>query len=227
MRHQALVAITIGTWLFGQPTRAYAQTTTSAASTPRVELFGGYVYSPELDEDKVGSEAGHGLAVSLTANLWRHLGLVVDADWQSWTVQGPLDRVDLGTVGCSGPTQSEHCGLIRGDQDILLLYLSFGPRVHLGTGAFTAFGLATTGIEYSRFSEQEIAHILTAGGVELDTLGESTAGAWEFDLGGGADLALGRRVAVRLVQVNYSLGGFGQGPGRQLRIKTGIVARFD
>jgi hypothetical protein len=242
MRHQTLVAIAIGMWFFGQPELARAQqgsagsqrtpaepplqATTPAVSLPRLELFGGYVYSPELDEYKVGSEAGHGFAVALTVNLRKYFGLVIDADWQSWTFQGALDRIDLGAEVCSRPSP-RRCGPIRGDQDISLLYLSLGPRVHLGTGAFTAFGLATTGIQYSRFSEQELAYILTAGGLEFDTLPDGTAGAWEFGFGGGADLTLGRRFAIRLLQVNYSLGGFGQGPGRHLRIKTGVVVKFE
>jgi hypothetical protein len=214
----------------GEPQATAAQGTAVAPSPSpprRVELFGGYTYSPELDEYKIGSEAGHGFAIALTVNLAKYVGLVVDADWQSWTDHGDLDRIDPATVGCSYPTSYAYCATYRGDQNVSLFYLSFGPRVHVRRGAFTAFGLAAGEIQRSWFSEQELAYVLTVGGVELDTLQASTAGAWGFGFGGGADLALGRRFAVRLLQVNYSLGGYGQGPGRQFRIKTGIVVRFN
>jgi hypothetical protein len=49
---------------------------------------------------------------------------------------------------------------------------------------------------------------------------------WGFGFGAGTDFSITRRIGIRLVQVNYSLGGFGQGPGRQLRIKTGVVFKF-
>jgi hypothetical protein len=197
------------------------------STQPRIELFGGYTYSPEFDEYKTGSQAGHGVAVALTVNLRKYLGVVVDADWQSWTDRGDVDQIDPETVGCIAPTSYEYCATYRGDQDISLFYLSFGPRLHVRRGPFTAFGLAAVEVQRSRFSEQDLAYIRTAGGVELDTLPEDTAGAWGFGVGGGADLSLGRRFAVRMAQVNYSFGGFGQGPDRQLRIKAGVVVRFD
>lgn len=56
--------------------------------------------------------------------------------------------------------------------------------------------------------------------------GAYSSGAWGFGFGGGADLSLGSHVGVRLIQVNYSLGGFGEGPGRKLRIKTGLLVKF-
>lgn len=57
-------------------------------------------------------------------------------------------------------------------------------------------------------------------------LGEGSGHAWGVGVGGGVDIALGQRVAFRLAQANYSLGAFGEGPDRRLRVKTGVVLRF-
>jgi len=62
--------------------------------------------------------------------------------------------------------------------------------------------------------------------VGRERVAEHSSGAWGFGVGCGADLSLGRRFSVRLIQVNYSLGGFGEGPNRKLRIKTGMVVKF-
>lgn len=58
------------------------------------------------------------------------------------------------------------------------------------------------------------------------SVGQASASAWGVGVGGGVDVALGRRVVARLVQANYSLGAFGEGPGRRLRVKAGIVFRL-
>lgn len=231
----------------------------SRGPAPRFELFAGYLYSPELDEYKVGSEAGHGWAVALNVNLRRHLGVAIDVDGQSWTVRGDLDSVDLRTFQC---TQVGYgCGL-RGDERISLNYVAVGPRFHISPGRMTLFALADVEVQRSSYSEQDLARVGRADDAEFvrsisvrpqnigytrpylfDTwdrpleyygvnvvgrarMGKSSASAWGFGFGGGTDFSITRRISIRLVQVNYSLGGYGQGPGRQLRIKTGVVFKF-
>ena len=44
--------------------------------------------------------------------------------------------------------------------------------------------------------------------------------------GGGVDYSLTRRVTVRLVQINLALPFIGEGPGRNVRLKSGVVLKF-
>jgi hypothetical protein len=45
---------------------------------------------------------------------------------------------------------------------------------------------------------------------------------------GGVDVSLGERLAVRIIQINYNLFNMGgERPGQRLRVKTGVVFKFD
>jgi len=234
---------------------AHAQ---AADDLPRVELFGGYSYLPNLDEYAEVKPA-HGWAIGLTVNFRRHFGVVIDLDSHTWTDPGSLTSVDFSQLQC--PLDAYGC-LFRGDEGHSLRYFSIGPRAHIQKGRLTIFGLAAFEVQRTRYSEQDLARVGRADDLEfvarvsikpqnysytrpyvfntwdrpLERHGDnvvararlagSTAGAWGFGIGGGADVSLGELVGVRLVQINYSFGGYGEGPGRKLRIKTGIVFKF-
>lgn len=175
---------------------------------PHVELFAGYSFLPETDPVVQSfSDAGHGVAAAISINLRRSFGLVVDMDSHAWTVHGHGSDT-----------------FYRGDQRIRLTYLSFGPRFVLRARRLSAFGLGTVDLQWSDYSTLEI---FDERHPENRSCCGGSASAWGFGFGGGADVGLTRRIAVRALQVNYSLGGFGEGPGRKLRLKTGIVFHFD
>jgi len=184
--------------------------TNNALSTgpPRVELFAGYSFLPETDPFVQSfSDAGHGVGASVSVNLRRSFGLVVDVDTHAWTVHGD-----------GGET------FYRGDYRMRLTYLSFGPRFVMRAKRLSAFGLGTVDLQWSDYSTREIIDALHP---DNRSCCGGSASAWGFGYGGGVDVSLTRRIAVRALQVNYSLGGFGEGPGRHLRLKSGVVFKFD
>jgi hypothetical protein len=191
------------------PQAVQTPSTDSSLSTEpaRVELFAGYSFLPETDRlAQSFSDAGHGVAASISVNLRRSFGLVVDVDSHAWTVHGHGNET-----------------FYRGDQRVRLTYLSFGPRFTVRARRLSAFGSGTVDLQWSDYSTQEILDALHP---DNRSCCGGSASAWGFGFGGGADVGLTRRIAVRALQVNYSLGGFGQGPGRKLRLKTGVVIRF-
>jgi hypothetical protein len=188
----------------------HTPSTGSSPSTgpPRVELFAGYSFLPETDSFVQSfSDAGHGVGASLSVNLRRSFGLVVDVDSHAWTVHGHGSET-----------------FYRGDQRIRLTYLSFGPRFMMRAKRLSAFALGTVDLQWSDYSTQEIFDALHP---DNRSCCGGSASAWGFGFGAGADVGLTRRIAVRALQVNYTPGGFGEGPGRKLRLKTGVVFKFD
>lgn len=254
----------LGLFLLSTVTPASSQTVANGPTTqtravlPRYELFAGYSYLPDLDEYRASRAGGHGWSVALAVNLHKYWGLVVDADGQTWTSRGELAPAGFSSLTCP---RVAGCSL-RGDEQIRLTYLSFGPRVQLRNGRFVAFALGAVEAQRSHYSELDLAYVGRADDlafiafystrpqaygsnrryifdmwdgplerhgdnvVARARLAEKSSAAWGFGFGGGADLTLTERIGVRLVQINYSLGGFGEGPGRKLRVKTGVVFRF-
>lgn len=195
---------------FGPVAASATQTVASSDEDPafRIELFAGYSHLPETRSSVQSfSDSGHGVAVSLSVELRQQVSLVVDFDTHAWTVHGH------GTET-----------FFRGDQNIHLTYVSLGPRVGVRRGWFSAFALVSGDLQWSQFSEQTI---IRAGIPDRSCCAGSSSGAFGWGFGGGVDLNLTNRIAVRAFQVNYAPLAFGEGPGRKIRIKTGIVFKFD
>jgi len=246
-----------GRWAGGRQDQASHPLSSVREHNPRIEVFGGYNYSPEWDRFKVGSQSGHGWAATATFWTSRYAGWFVDFDTQDWTDRGDLDATDLSRLQCPGHTGC----VLRGDEHISLRYLAGGVAFRAMTGPVTVFGFADFEKQRSRYSEKDIARVGLADDAEFvaaigtkhypfysrpyifDTwdvplerhgdnivgrarVAAASASAWGFGVGGGADLWLNRYVGVRLLQVSYSLGGYGEGPGRELRLKTGLVLGF-
>lgn len=175
---------------------------------PRWEVFGGYASLPETDSVvKEFSDAGQGLAAGVNVAFSRYIGLSVNFDTSSWTVH-------------SRNIENTHIG----DQDIRLSYFSVGPRFTARTKRFSFFAMPTIDYQWSRFSD---IIIIMPDTPEGQTYPGNSASAWGLGVGGGTDLILTRLIALRLIQVDYSLGGYGEGPNRNLRFKTGVVIRFE
>ncbi len=194
----------------------------AARDYPRVELFGGYSHLPERDSFiKPFADPGRGWGAGLNWNFRRSFGLFVDVDSHRWTLHERRSSPGGFVLGSgSGPLMGNEFYI--GDQDLTLYYLSAGPRAVVRSDRFAVFGLAALEFQHSHSSEHKFADatstIVQPGG---------SSRAYGFGLGGGADVSLTSRVAIRAVQINYSLAAFGEGPGRKLRIKTGIVFKFD
>jgi hypothetical protein len=182
---------------------------TTATRSPRIELFAGYSQLPSPDKVKEFSDPGHGVGVSLDVNFSQHVGLVVDFDWHSWTIAArQMGDVSEGPLG------------------IALTYYTVGPRFVVRTNRMAAFGLAAIEGQRSFYGTQSVVDGRIPTGPETATRERSSSAAWGVGFGGGADVSLSDRWAIRAIQVNYSLGGFGSGPGRKLRVKTGVVFKF-
>ena len=205
-----VLAVTVTVAAQPGPQTVQIPSSVSSLSTgpPRVELFGGYSFLPQTDPVVQSfSDAGHGVAAGISVNFRRSFGFLVDVDSHAWTVHGHGSDT-----------------FYRGDQRIRLTYLSFGPRFTIRAKRLSAFGLGTVDLQWSDYSTQEILDALNP---DNRSCCGGSASAWGFGFGGGTDVGLTRRMAVRALQVNYSLGGFGEGPGRKLRLKTGGVFKFD
>ena len=174
---------------------------------PTVELFAGYCYLPETDAlVRSFNDSGHGPAAGVNLNFHKYVGLAIDFDTSSWTVHAR----DIGDFS-------------MGQQRIRLSFLSIGPRFTWRSERFTLFGTPTLDYQRSQFSSMTIVDPANLGNQIVPA---SNSNAWGLGLAGGIDLILTKHIALRLAQINYSLGGFGEGPGRRLRIKTGIVLGF-
>ncbi|HVA95884.1 MAG TPA: PKD domain-containing protein [Candidatus Dormibacteraeota bacterium] len=191
----------------------------SGATTPKVELFMGYSYwraVPESTGNRI--DAMHGGSASLAYNLNSHFGLVFDfAGFRA-------DSLLFNSPGAGfTPTRVVD---VNGDVFTFL----FGPRV-----SFRNHGRLTPFL-------QVLAGAARASEVRVDgcnfpiysctPLPEETAFA--LTAGGGLDYRLNRRIALRLIQVEYfpthfqdptSLGG-DKGWQSNVRLSAGIVFRF-
>lgn len=180
------------------PPKAIGPGDLSASRARRFDLFGGYSHV----------EPGHGVAASLDLNKSRHVGLAVDWDMHGWTYESRRFP-DGGYVS---------------EQEVVLLFLSVGPRfVVIRQGRISAFGTITLDVQNSR---RGALTIVNPAYPDYHGQSESRSSAWGLGVGGGADLDINERLAARIVQINYSLGGFGEGPGVQFRLKTGVVFKF-
>jgi hypothetical protein len=91
--------------------------------------------------------------------------------------------------------------------DIRMHFLSLGPRVALRSGRLSAFGLVSIDGQWSQFSDQEV---IVRG--EREVRRGWTSSGLGLGFGGGVDVALTRRIALRPTQVNYSLGASVRAP---------------
>jgi opacity protein-like surface antigen len=172
----------------------------------KVELFAGYSYLPELDSFvKDFNDSGHGWGAGLSVNLGKHLDLLADFDAHSWTTHARQI--------CS-PSGVECADLA--DARTTVHSFSVGPRVVVPVKRATLFGLVGGHYQRNRYSESFPV------GSQLSNHSK----AFGLGLGGGMEFTVTRHLAVRVIQVNYSMLSFGEGPGRNLRLKSGLVLKL-
>jgi len=198
----------------------------SPPPTPRVEVFGGYAFLPPPNHPSP-MEAGHGFAFALDVNLAPHFGLRAD-----------FDVSFLGRRPERAPDVFGGYELTR--EDITLSYYSVGPRFVHRWKSVSVFGAVLLEAQRSRWGGySQVAPGATAGAGDAPCLAGGrpspvapcavpghTSGAWGFGISGGLDARIRERVAIRVLQYDYFLGGFGSGPKKRLRLKTGITFSF-
>jgi opacity protein-like surface antigen len=183
------------------------QAGTPAPDTHRIELFAGYSYLPELDSlVKDFNDSGHGGALSFSVNLTKHVGLLADFDAHSWTTHARTICPPSG-MGCVDST----------DTRTTVYSISVGPRFVVPVGRGSVFGLVGGEYQRNRYSESFLV-----GPGQLTNHSK----AFGLAVGGGADYTVTRHLAVRVIQIDYSMLSFGEGPGRNLRLKSGLVLKF-
>jgi opacity protein-like surface antigen len=184
------------------PTKATSATRPrSVSETPAVELFGGYSYA-RIDFTEIGHFNGHGFDASVAANINKYFGIEGDFSRHYSTL---LSATFLGSDV---------------DAKLQTYTVMGGPRFTARSNAATIYGHALFGFAHVRGE-------ITALGFSLSTSQNGFAAAF----GGGVDVNIHRRVAIRAVQAEYLLtrirGVFDE-PRTQnnLRLSAGIVIRL-
>ncbi len=169
-----------------------------AQGTPKVEVFGGYSYMPlEALPDF------HGFDVSVTANWNRLLGITVDFSGLLAT-ERPSSLV--------GPPPPPSRSELRG------YFLRFGPQLRFPSrGRFQPFGHALFGLSHRSF------RVVTGGGPPVLIVDDTGFG---MTLGGGLDIEVNRRLAIRAVRADYLFSRLGNLNHHDFQYSGGIVLRF-
>ncbi len=171
---------------------ALVMTTTAIAAqaqdVPKYEF--GVTYNLMVaDIDVLDNEATHGYGLSFQTNLNRWFGLA--AEWGA-------------THGASGPFTIQENGRLVAVPEVDTRFQTFlgGPRVSWRKNRFTVFGHYFVGQGNSKVEDE--ANDFHTGNGEFAML-----------VGGGLDIFIGKKVAVRAAQFDY------------LPIHTDINARLD
>jgi len=180
----------------------------NAQDHPKVEFYGTYSLFV-ADIDALNNESLHGWGVGIQGNLNKWFGLVGEYSAHH---------------GASGPLSIQQPGVIIviPEVDLRVRTYLFGPRLSYRSKYVTVFG-----------------HFLAGGGhlkVEDETTGFNV-GNQEFAMavGGGVDVNLGKRFAIRAGQFDYlsihtdineRIGGGGSSWAHNSRFSTGFVFKF-
>jgi hypothetical protein len=194
---------------------------TLAQETPSVEVSGGYSY---VRFDGVGNLHGWNGSVAGNINDW--LGIVGDFGGTYGSIGA---RVAVGI-----PIPGGNGGLSAGDvfpapqfefgSDISLYTFLVGPRFsYRRSERATPFVHVLIGGVRARF--ETTVRIATPAGTTTISAAASDNGPGAV-FGGGLDLKLSRRLALRVIQADYLLTGLGDSAQSNARISAGLVFRF-
>ena len=197
----------------------YAQAQTVKA--PEIEVFGGLSYL----NVKGYYEREHffNAATGVTVKVNRHFGLVAEGSLplggpsESFSSLVPGSRLLPPIVTTSRQTTRTSTGL-------------FGPRFYLDRGRTTLFAHGLAGVIRAR-SEYKVTSGIgfpLRGVGTLPLLPSSFAYSenhFAYGFGGGIDVNLNRRFAIRILQADYLRTQI-EARGNQLRLQSGVVVRF-
>ncbi len=197
-RYFVLIAV-----LFSAALSAHAQD-----SYPSAEVFGGFSY---LNADFPEREGMYGWGASFSGNLTKHFGLVAEVSGNYGHV--PIPSVQIGPItilpGFNAET-SFHTFL-------------FGPRFSARSEKWTAFGHVLIG--GARKSSITGVPGLLGQIVDLDPRLLADTG-FALAAGGGLDINVSKRVAVRLFQIDYLPVRLNDEWTHNIRGQAGIVFRL-
>ncbi len=176
---------------------------------PRAELFGGFSFGSIEVRDPVrgtfGHEAAEGFQAAIAVNVNRTLGIVADFG------------------GLWGDLPSFQSGTISGGGTFRVVHIFAGPRFTKRTNRIAVFVHALPGFDHQRDTE-------TFTSFFGPTTTISTLTSFAVALGGGVDVNLGKRLAIRAVQVDYiptlfSVPFFSNSIS-SVRVGVGVVLKF-
>jgi opacity protein-like surface antigen len=187
-----------------------------AQETPKVEVFGGYSFM-RGDLDGISANL-HGWNGSVTYNIDRVLGIKADFSGHSGnktiTAQVPVVIPIIGT-----PFTNITFDLRPRDFTFL-----FGPQVtYRKKQTVIPFGHVLLG-GVNRKVRVPLNATQTGATVVTFVTGSDTG--FGAAIGGGLDLKVSKRVALRAFQVDYLLSRVASGTQHNLRLGTGLVLRF-
>jgi opacity protein-like surface antigen len=199
----------------------FAALSARAQETPKVEVFGGYSYlRGDLGDISVNS---HGWNGSVTYNFDSILGIKADfsghAGNKTFTTQIPAPIPIVGD-----PFVTTSFDLRPRDFTFL-----FGPQVtYRKKKTVIPFGHVLLGGVNRKVRIPLNATQIVNPGTTTTTVSFVTGSDTGFGaaFGGGLDLRVSKRVALRAFQVDYLLSRVSIGTQHNLRLSTGLVLRF-
>jgi hypothetical protein len=207
MLRSALIA---GLFLF---TAGFVQAQVQKA--PDIEVFGGLSYLNVAGYYE--REHFFNAATGVTVNINRHFGLFGDV---SLPVMGRTERSSLIDFPLGIPTP-----VFTSRETTKTTTALFGPRFFLRREKMTLFahglaGVVRTGTESEyRFGSQTNLAFGPSSSFVYHT------NTFAYGFGGGVDLNVNRRFAIRVMQADYIRARI-QATGNQLRLQSGVVVRF-
>ena len=198
-----LIGLLVVTLLLGAV--AYAQ------DTPKAEITGDYSYfraNPGLPS-YFNSQNLNGGGAQFTVYMKSWLGLA--GDLQGYGSYTQCTKPGAPVSGCASGN--------------LFTYM-FGPQVKYRAGKFEPFAEVLLGGAHSNFYANGCTHIGICGSKSPSN------NAFSVAIGGGVDIAVSPKIAIRLVDADYDLTRFGNnftgGNNSQsnFRFQTGVQFRF-
>lgn len=181
--------------------------------TPNYELFVGYSHLRAFPGRSAGNiiDWVSGGTTSFAFNKNRYLGLVADLGYYH------ANKVRTGTTASGG--------LVDASGNILT-YMA-GPRLSFRHNRFTPFTQALFGVAHS-------SAVMLNGCTGANCTLLPSGNAFAMTAGGGLDVTLNSRIALRLFQAEYTMTRFKEpisltgprGTQNDLRLSVGIVFRF-
>ena len=167
------------------------------AQTPTVEVFGGYSFA-RADQTNVPK----GWNGAIAGNFSRNLGIVGD-------VSGHYYSQNVAVV--------QGTSVVNVNANLNLLFYRFGPK----------FTLRTEDSHIEPFFQALVGGVrgtedVGASGVNVS----ASSNGFSWAVGGGMDIKVSPRIAVRLVQAEFNQLRFSGNSTDGLRASTGLVFRF-
>ena len=183
---------------------------------PNIEVFGGFSYlNVTRDHER---EHFSTIATGVTVNVNKHFGLVGDV---ALPVAGPSETFSFEI----DPSPLKIPSYVFTSRETTKASTAlFGPRFFLRREKMTLFAHGLAGVVRTRFrSETRLGLDVSLPPVPSSFANSTNTFAYGF--GGGIDLNVNRRFAIRLMQADYLRARI-QAPGNQLRLQSGVVIRF-